>query len=34
MGSPAGAFGRSWATRTMMLWVVVVLAGLLLLSYR
>ncbi|MCM2326350.1 MAG: Na(+)/H(+) antiporter subunit D [Lysobacter sp.] len=34
IGSPAGAIGRSWATRTMMLWVVVVLAGLLLLSYR
>lgn len=34
MGGPAGIFGRTWATRTMMLWVVVILAALLLFSYR
>ena len=33
-GSPSGAFGGNWATRTMMLWVVLLLASLLLLSYR
>ncbi len=33
-GAPTGAFGRVWATRTMMVWVVLLLAALLLLSYR
>lgn len=32
-GSAQGAFGRTWATRTMVLWVVVLLAALLLFSY-
>jgi multicomponent Na+:H+ antiporter subunit D len=33
-GGPAGTFGRLWSIRTMMLWVVVTLAAILLLSYR
>ena len=33
-GSAQGAFGRTWATRTMVVWVVVLLAALLLFSYR
>jgi len=33
-GSAEGAFGRTWSTRAMVLWVVVLLASLLLFSYR
>ncbi len=33
-GGAEGAFGRTWSTRAMVLWVVVILASLLLFSYR